>query len=114
MYFALIAVLDTAKVQFLHFCISAEYIIMSIEQMKGEDDMFGVLFLFAFIGFMLFIGFTLTGAFLSALIWLCVKVPLAIICWAIGLALCCTIILIPIGVSMVKCGIKIMIPGRLI
>lgn len=42
-------------------------------------------------------GYHVTGALLSALIWLCIKLPFAVIIGCIGLLFCITIILIPIG-----------------
>lgn len=47
--------------------------------------------------FLFWIGFHITGALLSATIWLFVKLPLAIIMVCLGLVCCVTILLIPIG-----------------
>lgn len=43
------------------------------------------------------LGFHITGALLSAAIWLFVKLPLAIIIACLGLVCCVTLLLIPIG-----------------
>jgi hypothetical protein len=65
-----------------------------------------------FILFMLFIGIGLkiTGALLTAVIWLCIKLPIAFILILIGLVLCCTIILIPIGIGAFKAGLSLLTP----
>lgn len=68
----------------------------------------------AFVMIMLWIGFKLTGALLAACFWLCIKIPLAVISFALGLVCCCTIILIPIGLFLFKAGIRFLIPGCLI
>ena len=47
---------------------------------------------------LLWVGFRVTGALLSAAFWLFFKLPLASIVFCFGLLLCCTLILIPIGV----------------
>lgn len=56
------------------------------------------------IAFLLWVGFKITGALLSAVFWLLVRVPLALILWAVGILLCCTILLIPIGKWVFKMG----------
>ncbi len=60
---------------------------------------------------MLGIGFKLTGALLSACIWLFIEIPLAAIVLAIGIVCCCTIILIPVGLGLFKTSIKLLLPG---
>ena len=48
--------------------------------------------------FVLFwVGYHVTGALLSAAIWLFIKLPFAIIMACLGLACCVTILLIPFG-----------------
>ena len=70
--------------------------------------MLGIFFLLMFL---LSIGFRLTGALLGAVFWSVIQVPIAITAMAIGLVLCCTIILIPIGIGCMKAGFKLLIPG---
>lgn len=65
----------------------------------------------AFLIFALWIGFKLTGAILSAAIWVFIKIPLAMAALALGLVFCCTIILIPVGICFLKSGIRFLIPG---
>ena len=60
---------------------------------------------------LLWLGFHLTGALLSACIWMFIEVPLAFLAWGIGLLLCCTIILLPIGFWFFKIGLKLLLPG---
>ncbi len=53
--------------------------------------------------FVLFwIGYHVTGALLSAAIWLFIKLPFAIIIACLGLMCCVTILLIPIGAKCLK------------
>ena len=70
-----------------------------------------LLFIFAFIGLLLWIGFTITGGMIMSLIWLCIKLPLALFLFSMALALCCTIILIPVGILLFKMGVRVLIPG---
>lgn len=51
----------------------------------------------AVLTFMFWIGYHVTGALLSAAIWLFIKLPIAILLFGLGMALCITILLIPIG-----------------
>ena len=78
---------------------------------RRENNMFGFLFGLGILTFVLWIGFKLTGALLSACLWLFLSVPLGFGFLGIGLVLCCTIILIPIGKWFLKTGLKLVIPG---
>lgn len=73
--------------------------------------MLGFLIGIAILWCMLGIGFKLTGAIISACIWLFVAVPLSFVALGIGLVCCCTIILIPVGFWLFKVGIHLLIPG---
>lgn len=59
----------------------------------------------------LFFGgaYIITGALLKAVIWLCVLVPIALFLWGIGLACCCTLILIPIGLKLFAAGCRVLV-----
>lgn len=59
----------------------------------------------------LFFGgaYFITGAVLKAIIWLCVLVPIALFLWAIGLACCCTLILIPVGLKLFMAGCRVLV-----
>lgn len=45
------------------------------------------------------LGYHVTGALLSAAIWLFIKLPLAIIVFCLGIVCCVTLLLIPIGLK---------------
>ena len=45
------------------------------------------------------LGYHITGALLSATIWLFIKLPLAIIIFCLGNVCCVTILLIPVGLK---------------
>ncbi|MBQ8592356.1 MAG: hypothetical protein IJ485_06400 [Lachnospiraceae bacterium] len=63
------------------------------------------------LSFLFWIGFKLTGAILATCFWLFIEVPLAFVAFVIGLVLCCTLILIPVGIGCFKTGFKLLIPG---
>lgn len=52
--------------------------------------------------------FKLTGALLKACVWLAIKLPAGLLLICLGIALCCTIILIPIGIKSLKEGIHVL------
>lgn len=54
------------------------------------------------IGFLASMAFHVCGFFLGALLWLVVKLPVAIILASLGLVCCVTIILIPLGMGLFK------------
>ena len=58
--------------------------------------------------FLFWIGFHVTGALLSAVIWLFIKLPIAILLGCVGLALCITILLIPLGVKCFKFAFSVL------
>ena len=62
----------------------------------------------AVLTFLFWLGFHITGALLSATIWLFVKLPLAIILGCLGLACCFTILLIPLGGKCFKSAFSIL------
>lgn len=61
--------------------------------------------------FSMFFGaaYLITGALLKAVIWLCVLVPVALLLWGIGLACCCTLILIPVGIKLFTAGCRVLL-----
>lgn len=69
------------------------------------------LFIFAVIGLLLWIGFTITGGLLLTGLWLFLKVPLALILFFLAVIFCITIILIPLGIVCFKAGLRLLIPG---
>lgn len=73
--------------------------------------MFGFLLALSILTFLFWIGFKLTGAVLVAAFWLFVKVPIGLVVLLIGIVLCCTILLIPVGFGCFKTGLRLVIPG---
>ena len=61
--------------------------------------------------FLVGIGFRLTGALLAAVFWTVIEIPLGIAAMIIGLAFCCTIILLPLGLGCMKAGVRLIVPG---
>lgn len=58
-----------------------------------------------------FIAYHITGAIFKALVWLVILVPVALVLWALGLACCCTLLLIPVGIKLFKTGCKVLLPN---
>lgn len=56
----------------------------------------------ALLTFLFWLEYHITGALLSAAIWLFIKLPLAIVMSCIGLVCCIMILLIPIGSKCFK------------
>ena len=54
-------------------------------------------------------AYLITGALLKAVVWLCVLVPIALVLWGIGLACCCTLILIPVGLKLFTAGCRVLL-----
>jgi len=54
------------------------------------------------------LAFHITGAILLALFWI-LKLPAALVLWALGAVCCCTVILIPIGLLLFKAGTGILV-----
>ena len=69
-----------------------------------------IIFSIAIFCLLFWLGFKLTGALLSALFWIFVLLPCAIVLWMLGIACFCTILLIPVGVKLVACGAKVLFP----
>lgn len=61
--------------------------------------------------FLFWLGYKITGALISAIIWICVKLPLGIILITLGILLCITILGIPLGKALCSSGFKLIIPG---
>lgn len=73
--------------------------------------MIGIFVLFIVVAFVLWIGVMLTGALLAAGVWLFIKIPFALLLWAVGAILCCTILLIPLGMNCFGLGLRMILPG---
>lgn len=55
------------------------------------------------------IGFAITGALLSMMVWVVVRLPLALILFATGLGLCVTILLFPLGLKCFGLGGRVLL-----
>lgn len=74
--------------------------------------MLGLIFTIMCLGFLLWLGFKLTGAILTACLWLMISLPISLVMLALGGILCCTIILIPLGIACFKAGMFFLVPVR--
>ena len=74
--------------------------------------MFGLFLTVLLAIFMLWIGFKLTGALITACLWLLIGLPVSIVMLVLGGLLCCTIILIPLGLICMKAGMFFLVPVR--
>lgn len=62
----------------------------------------GIIAVLAVLALLFWIAFHITGMLLAAVIWLFIKLPVAIILGSLGLVLCVTILLIPLGMKCFK------------
>ena len=69
------------------------------------------LIVFAVLGLLLWLAFAITGGLILTGFWLFIKVPLAILLFFLGMILCLTIILLPLGILCFRAGFKLLIPG---
>ena len=67
-----------------------------------------IIIFLAILTFLFWLGFHITGALLSAAIWLFIKLPIALILGCLGLGLCITILLIPIGIKCFKFALGVL------
>lgn len=70
--------------------------------------MLSVIFILALLMVALWIGLKITGALLMALLWLVVALPVSAVVILLGLACCCTILLIPLGIWLMGAGLRIL------
>ena len=69
--------------------------------------MLEIIIILALLTFLFWIAFHITGALLSAAIWLFIKLPLALLIGFLGLILCVTILLVPLGIKCFKLAFSI-------
>ena len=50
--------------------------------------------------------FKCTGIMIRIFLWFCINLPIMIIIEMLGLGLCCTIILFPVGIGVCKYGFE--------
>lgn len=63
------------------------------------------------IGTLLFLGFFFSSFLFGFIVWLFIKLPIAIFFTVIGLALCCTLVLAPFGIMSLKIAGGMFVPG---
>ncbi|MCR5585155.1 MAG: hypothetical protein K6F63_06975 [Lachnospiraceae bacterium] len=71
---------------------------------------FGFLGALAAICVLFFIGFCFSSFLFGFVFWLFIKLPIAIVFAAVGLVLCCTIILAPLGIMSLKIAGGMFVP----
>lgn len=57
------------------------------------------------------VAFKITGALLKACVWLFIFLPIGVMLGCLGIICCCTILLIPVGVGIIKMAARVIIPG---
>ena len=57
------------------------------------------------------VAIRITGALAKALMWMCIFLPIGLVLWGLGIACCCTLILLPVGIMLFKAGARVIIPG---
>ncbi len=70
--------------------------------------MIGLLITLAVLTVLFWLGYHVTGALLSAAIWLFIKLPFAIILGCLGLICCVTILFIPLGGKCFKFALNVL------
>jgi len=60
--------------------------------------------------FMLWIGFKITGALFSMCVWIFIKLPVGLCLLLIGILLCVTILLIPVGKWLLRVAGNLILP----
>ncbi len=70
--------------------------------------MFEFLIMLAVLTALFWLGFHVTGALLSATIWLFIKLPFALVLGSLGLICCATILLIPLGRKCFKFAFEVL------
>ena len=74
--------------------------------------MIGLFMTVLFTMLLLWIGFKLTGALITACLWLMIGLPVSLVMLVLGGILCCTIILIPVGLLCMRAGMFFLVPIR--
>ncbi|MGN0276453.1 MAG: hypothetical protein ACI4CZ_04590 [Hominisplanchenecus sp.] len=70
--------------------------------------MMQIIIILALLTFLFWLGFHITGALLSAAVWLFIKLPIALLIGCLGLVLCITILLIPLGMKCFKFAFRVL------
>jgi len=62
------------------------------------------------LGFVIWLCTKIGGALVKLLFWLCVRLPGSLVLFCLGLALCCTLIGIPLGIPVFRMGADLLMP----
>jgi len=69
--------------------------------------MIEIIVVLALLTLLFWLGYHITGALLTAAVWLFIKLPFTCIMWMLGCVCCVTILLIPLGLKCFKFGWRI-------
>ena len=75
---------------------------------EKEIRMLELMFTLAVLALLFWLGFKFCTALLSILIWVCFKLPFALFIFALGLACCITILLVPLGLKCFSFGLDVL------
>ena len=78
---------------------------------REEKDMITFLFCLLVLTILFGIAYKITGAILKACVWMLILLPIGLILMGVGAIFCCTIILIPVGIGIIKTGARVILPG---
>ncbi len=76
--------------------------------LERRQIMLQIIIILALLTFLFWLGFHITGALLSAAVWLLIKLPIALLIGCLGLVLCITILLIPLGMKCFKFAFRVL------
>ncbi|MCQ2516327.1 MAG: hypothetical protein MJ094_05640 [Saccharofermentans sp.] len=62
------------------------------------------------LGFVIWLCTKIGGALIKTLFWLCVRLPSSLVLFSLGVALCCTLIGIPLGLPVFRMGADLLMP----
>ena len=71
--------------------------------------MFEIIIVLTVFTFLFWLGFHITGALLTAAIWLFIKLPIALLLGGLGLGLCLTILFIPLGIKCFRFALNMLV-----
>lgn len=71
--------------------------------------MIGFILMIGILSIFFFVAYQITGAVFKAMIWLAILVPITLVLWTLGLACCCTLILIPVGLKLFMVGCRVLL-----
>ena len=86
------------------------FIIYVVEIPEKARGILMILIVLLILMALFWVGFKLTGAILGMFIWICFRLPIGLFLICLGIMLCCTIILIPVGKSVCGFGWDLIFP----